>query len=84
MYIYHFREPFFHRCLPKEIIDNPLSVAELVANATQVNSIIDSFTSFFGQYRFFNELAASFYMVRWDILILMATALGRDSLSSYN
>ncbi|KAF6017903.1 SLC44A1 [Bugula neritina] len=62
----------FSRCLPQDIIDNPLNAVGLFTNST----VLSTFTQFFSQYRFFNELAASFYTVRYDILYLMLIALG--------
>jgi len=66
------RGSLFSRCLPQDIIDNPLNAVGLFTNST----VLSTFTQFFSQYRFFNELAASFYTVRYDILYLMLIALG--------
>ena len=74
--IYIYREALFSRCLPKEIIDNPFTALDKIANSTQV---IQTFIEFFGQYRFFNELSSSFYTVRYDIIYLMLTALGEST-----
>lgn len=69
MSLFDFRTSVFGRCLPVGAIEDPIQFG---LNITALNGIVE----FFGKYRFFNELASSFYIVRYDILILMGSALG--------
>ncbi|XP_067934749.1 choline transporter-like protein 1 [Watersipora subatra] len=62
-------EPLLGRCIPEDVLTN--TVGQLI-NET----IIGDFTNFFAQYNLFNEIGRSFIDVRFDLLILLGTALG--------